>query len=817
MTLLLVGITLTASLINASALVKSSAYTPTSKPPSMLSSTTSATWPLSLPLSGTWEQQAPYPTRFAINGVDMVTPTEAWAVAYTDILHTTDAGVTWEKQPRPGTNNLYSVNFFDNQHGIAMGNTVLYTTNGGDTWNQGSGAAGYDVEMVNANLAFITDHRSAGYSRSTNGGATWTFRTMPSNITTIQSFDSLNLVAASPSGVYHSYDGGLNWSFIAGQGGEFVSTYFVNHNQGWIVYGDSASRTTDGGATWQIQTLPGGTWIYDMMFSDENNGWGVGDNLVRTTNGGATWQEVVLPPESLPLWDVDFVDAQHGIAGGDSFLNTESVILTSSDGGANWATRTNGSINDVLDMVALDHNHAWATSDYGGKISRTTDGGATWLVAEPGDQYEVLGGIDMVGVLNGWAVGYDTTFLDGRIYHTSDGGATWQQQWDPDSHYLQDVDALDAQTAIVVGGYSGTGSIMRRTTDGGNTWHNLNVPIGAFFYNVFFVDSQVGWMVGGNGVIVKTTDGGNTWVVQPNPAQYTLTTIHFSDGNVGWAGGSYGTLVHTTNGGATWTLQDPQIPSYTHVLDISSTGPLNGWIAGYGGGADSDPYVKYTTNGGATWIEYTPAVGPYDAFSALAFLDDDYGWAAGAGGIFLHRINDSQPTNTPVPGTPTATPITNAALIGHVTWQGHPAQPNPLQQLPVTLTLKLGTSEYNYSGTTNGNGTFAMPVGSVPGGTYNWRAKGPQFLANSGTVTLSGAPTTNVEMGFMRTADANNDNVVNAVDFNILKLTFGKSIGVLGYDERADFTGDQAVNVTDFNLLKVNFGQGGSPPIIPGR
>ena len=85
-----------------------------------------------------WEQQAPYPTRFAINGVDMVSPTEAWAVAYTDILHTTDGGATWEKQPRPGNDNLYSVDFFDNQHGIAFGNTVLYTTNGGATWNQGS-------------------------------------------------------------------------------------------------------------------------------------------------------------------------------------------------------------------------------------------------------------------------------------------------------------------------------------------------------------------------------------------------------------------------------------------------------------------------------------------------------------------------------------------------------------------------------------------------------------------------------------------------------------------------------------------------------
>src|SRR5678816_4091217 len=94
-----------------------------------------------------------------------------------------------------------------------------------------------------------------------------------------------------------------------------------------------------------------------------------------------------MPPELLPLWDVDFLDAQHGIAVGDAFLATESVIITSSDGGTNWRNRTNGSINQVLDLVALDQTHAWASFDYGGKTSRTTDGGVTWLNTEVGNQY----------------------------------------------------------------------------------------------------------------------------------------------------------------------------------------------------------------------------------------------------------------------------------------------------------------------------------------------------------------------------------------------------------------------------------------------
>jgi hypothetical protein len=195
---------------------------------------------------------------------------------------------------------------------------------------------------------------------------------------------------------------------------------------------------------------------------------------------------------------------------------------------------------------------------------------------------------------------------------------------------------------------------------------------------------------------------------------------------------------------------------------------------------------------------------------------------AGESDGFITAISSSNPVPSVTPtvtlqptSSPTLTPVPPVMLNGQVTWQGRPAQPHPLQQLPITLTLKLGASEHNYIGVTDGNGTFPVAVGDLPSGTYAWRTKGPQFLANSGEVTLSGAPTANLDMGFMRTADANNDNTVNVADFNILKATFGKGIGDPGYDPRADFTGDQAVNIADFNLLKGNFGQSGAPPIRP--
>ena len=158
-------------------------------------------------------------------------------------------------------------------------------------------------------------------------------------------------------------------------------------------------------------------------------------------------------------------------------------------------------------------------------------------------------------------------------------------------------------------------------------------------------------------------------------------------------------------------------------------------------------------------------------------------------------------------------PAADARLVAHVIWQGPPAQPNVRQQLPVTLTLKLGTTEVNYlSQSTDPSGFFTVTVSNLPNGTYNWRVKGTRYLANSGVVALTGAAVTNAEMSLMRAGDANNDNLVSAVDFSILRSAFGGTT-----DLRADFNNDGLVSSVDFNLLRGNFGMGGAPPLAPGR
>jgi hypothetical protein len=177
------------------------------------------------------------------------------------------------------------------------------------------------------------------------------------------------------------------------------------------------------------------------------------------------------------------------------------------------------------------------------------------------------------------------------------------------------------------------------------------------------------------------------------------------------------------------------------------------------------------------------------------------------------------PTNTPTDtststNTPTITPI--PIIIGHVTWHGRPPQPNALQQFPITLTLRSAAGETDYPlQSTDASGFFTDSLTGLANGLYAWRVDGPKYLANSGSVTITGASITNVEMGLMRAGDCNDDNVVNSVDFAILRSSFGKSAGQLGYDDRADFNGDNVVNAVDAAIHKSSFGQSGAPAIGP--
>ena len=85
--------------------------------------------------------------------------------------------------------------------------------------------------------------------------------------------------------------------------------------------------------------------------------------------------------------------------------------------------------------------------------------------------------------------------------------------------------------------------------------------------------------------------------------------------------------------------------------------------------------------------------------------------------------------------------VVSPNVTGHVIWEGRPTQPDPLQALPITLTLTLGNAVYAFNGlTTDANGNFSVSPAALPPGVYTWRVKGPTYLSTSGTITIGNDP-----------------------------------------------------------------------------
>jgi photosystem II stability/assembly factor-like uncharacterized protein len=143
---------------------------------------------------------------------------------------------------------------------------------------------------------------------------------------------------------------------------------------------------------------------------------------------------------------------------------------------------------------------------------------------------------------------------------------TWAFRPSGTHHHLLDVQFLDHQNVIAVGGgWDNTWmhmlGVIVRSTDGGETW-TVRAPVGnRFLRAVAFSDERNGTAVGDYGTIFRTTDGGEHWNDCSVPIIQNLMGVAFGDAGKGLIVG--GRMFRTENGGASWA---PDSTSFRSLL-----------------------------------------------------------------------------------------------------------------------------------------------------------------------------------------------------------------------------------------------------------
>lgn len=593
-----------------------------------------------------WQKQASFPTGQTLNDVHMISATEGWAVGgYGVIIHTTDGGITWERQTSGTYETLNAVYFADALNGWAHGNIALYTTDGGRTWRQshntlpGVGTV-YQLTFASQQRGFATGNATRSIMRTADGGRTWVKQDLPIRAGLVKFFDQLNGIISSGEGVLVTNNGGETWTLRPNATGadewfDLTRGWRINNSEfvGGLIR-QKIEYTTNGGVTWTIGSTPEGTFVTQLFFADAMNGWGVGvkENIIRTTDGGLTWHTqrggLNAPTRfSYPFEDIHMFDASRGITVGNTGL-----VFTTSDGGATWTARQTGGGYEVHKIVATDARHAWA-STYNGDILSTTNGGKFWTrqhIYTGGDPQSALpAGIAFPDRQNGWVSirGRIGTPMIPSVLRTRNGGRDWEEVNNAPAHNAWAIDTFDNQTIVSVG-FDGAGAPIVRSTNGGETWTYTRFPDSSIIRDVDMVGPNTGYAAAG-AQIIKSTDGFATWTRVALSGSWF--DVSFVDEMNGWALGANGSgfieLWHTSNGGQTWDIK-----SMPEAVAVHAVSAQVAWVLEH----DYDPLTQQydnatfalrTTDGGQNFTRELVSIN--NVSTGLFFADADNGWVGG--------------------------------------------------------------------------------------------------------------------------------------------------------------------------------------------
>jgi len=282
--------------------------------------------------------------------------------------------------------------------------------------------------------------------------------------------------------------------------------------------------------------------------------------IFRTTNGGTTWD--VIPTTGLPvkalmcIWALDNQTCFVG-DGGDAAGSTggDAAVSKTTNGGLNWTPVFNtggsaGFFNGIVFSrinpqfgIAESDPPAGAGQPY--YLQITTNGGATWTLANPNGISGAASAQNSVMVIDNLFFGFGLNAGASRVYLTNNGGTTgFIGTLGITGAFVASL-AFHDNKQIGVAASSTSHPNIARSTDGGTTWTSVSLGGTGTTTN-----SAIKWINGTNtcyylgqistgSLIYKSTNSGLNWTAMTLPAGLNL--FHFDFVRVGTTVTGYAT------------------------------------------------------------------------------------------------------------------------------------------------------------------------------------------------------------------------------------------------------------------------------------
>jgi photosystem II stability/assembly factor-like uncharacterized protein len=283
--------------------------------------------------------------------------------------------------------------------------------------------------------------------------------------------------------------------------------------------------------------------VEDVYFANELSGIVAtrDGKIYQTLDGGANWAERYASPlAGQQLHQVVFTSASVGYVVGGSYqcsgagcVPPGGRILKTTDGGATWVSVLQLSAVDIPSIAVNDAGELFAVANTAtARIYKSADAGASWqaIVDEP---------FQLTKITFDRSQGLGTSAA-GKVIGSSDRGSTWREVATFSYPYLNEL-AFGAGVGFSVEGYSK----VYRTTDNGRTWApTSNSTYSARAIKVLTASSSLilgaGQYSGGdfgtfNGSLRQTKDAGATWAEAAVPGTGPIGCASFYTTTVGYA------------------------------------------------------------------------------------------------------------------------------------------------------------------------------------------------------------------------------------------------------------------------------------------
>ena len=478
--------------------------------------------------------------------VDLVDQNVGYACGFGSVWKTANGGASWSLQSIPLAGNFVGIDFVSNTTGWVVGaeGSVYKTSNGGASWvrqRHDTNAFYTGVSFVSVTEGWVCGNSTMLHT--TDGGVTWSTQPLPPGADAIEVryVDSLNGYAAGAlRTLLHTTDGGQTWMLQLG--GVFEEPNNRYPFEGLDVAsattaiavggGNSVYTTNNAGARWVSRGSGSGTVPFRMARTDTNHLWSANNNseVLYTINGGKKWERSIIQLQldcetCSNTADIAFLNNNEGWSVINGLFTTTSWVWHSLDGGKTWLSLNVTNTGPLSGLALIDSQTLVAVSGIDDLIFRSTNGGVTWVAVPHPTGGTWFGAVRFVpGTQTGWTVGEG-----GKILKSTDGGATWLRQRDASHPFnLIDVYFADINNGWTVGGEE------LHTSDGGATWVKQTTGIFASV-SVYALSPTAAW-IGGVEEIGRTTDGGATWMIE-RPSNTDWFAMTFLDADNGWAGG----------------------------------------------------------------------------------------------------------------------------------------------------------------------------------------------------------------------------------------------------------------------------------------